>query len=56
MKTIKAAVISNGIEGLQKYFNSSKVIEYTFLEITKKKFRSVMNLATGFWYGHRQDK
>lgn len=35
MKTIKAAVISNGIEGLQKYFNSSKVIEYTFLEITK---------------------
>lgn len=35
MKTIKAAVISNGIEGLQKYFVSSQVIHYSFLEITK---------------------
>lgn len=35
MKTIKAAVVSNGIEGLQNYFISSAIIHYTFLEITK---------------------
>ncbi len=35
MKTIKAVVISNGIEGLTNYFISSEIIEYSFLEITK---------------------
>lgn len=36
MKTIKAAVVSNGIEGLKNYFISSEVIHYSFLEITKE--------------------
>lgn len=35
MKTVKAAVVSNGIEGLEKYFVSSDLVQYTFLEITK---------------------
>jgi hypothetical protein len=30
MKTVKAAVVSNGIEGLEKYFVSSDLVQYTF--------------------------
>lgn len=36
MQKIKAAVVSNGIEGLREYFVSSEVIHYSFLEITKE--------------------
>jgi hypothetical protein len=35
MKKIKAAVISNGIEGLKKYFVSNENVEYEILEIEK---------------------
>jgi hypothetical protein len=34
MKKLKAAVVSNGIEGLKNYFISSEVIHYSFLEIS----------------------
>ncbi|MBT0607438.1 hypothetical protein [Aequorivita echinoideorum] len=32
---IKAAVVSNGLHGIHKYFVSNKNVEYTILEVTK---------------------
>jgi hypothetical protein len=35
MKALKAAVISNGIEGLKKYFVSNELAEYEIIEVEK---------------------
>ena len=48
MKTIKAAVISNGIEGLKKYFVSNDLAENKIIEVEKNFNRdlSACDMAT----------